>query len=251
MATAHADRHFARVAPYYQAVRITDAEPVGDVAALLASGAVHGVEVGCGNGRYTELLLRRLGSGSSIVAVDACREMLEVLRRRMESGLEIRPVCGNVAAMPLRGGRFDFVSTFNAIHHFELRGFLATAARLLRPGGRVFVYTRTPDQNASSVWGQWFPGFPEKETRLPSRERLEEAVGATAGLSLIGTREYAFAREERAAVLASRARAHAYSTFSLYDEGELAEALDRFLASLPSDPMEWVDRNTLLVAQRR
>jgi SAM-dependent methyltransferase len=251
MATTHVDRHFARVAPYYQAVRITDEEPVVEVAASLPPRALWGLEVGCGTGRYTELLLRHLGSGSSIVAVDACWEMIERLRSKAKAGLDIRPVCGDAAALPFGGGDFDFAATFNAIHHFDVGGFLAGVARVLRPGGRLFVYTRTPEQNARSIWGRRFPGFREKETRLLSLDRLEEAVAKTAGLALVGAREYTFRRRESVAVLRARARAHSYSTFSLYGEEELAEALSRFLDSLPSDPVDWVDENTLVVAERR
>ena len=251
MATRHDDQHFARVAPYYQAVRITDEEPVVEAAGSLPPRALRGLEVGCGTGRYTELLLRHLSGGSSIVAVDACWEMIARLRPMAKAGLDIRPVCGDAAALPFGGGDFDFAATFNAIHHFDVAGFLAGVARLLRPGARLFVYTRTPEQNTRSIWGRWFPGFRDKETRLLSLDRLEEAVAKTPGLALVEVREYAFRRRESVAVLGARARAHAYSTFSLYGEGELAEALSRFLDSLPADPVDWVDENTLLVAERR
>src|SRR5439155_11465498 len=73
-------RHFAQVAGVYGAVRMTDVEPVRDLATLLPTGALRGLEVGCGTGRYTELLLEHLAAGSSIVGLDACFEMIQVLR---------------------------------------------------------------------------------------------------------------------------------------------------------------------------
>jgi ubiquinone/menaquinone biosynthesis C-methylase UbiE len=44
------------------------------------------------------------------------------------------------------------------VHHFDLGRFLAAAARVLKPGGQLFIYTRTPQQNARTIWGQYFPG---------------------------------------------------------------------------------------------
>jgi hypothetical protein len=51
-------------------------------------------------------------------------------------------------------------------------------------------------------------------------------------------------------VLEARVRASAYSTFSLYGEAELAEALECFVASLRPGEVEWTDENTLVIAQR-
>jgi hypothetical protein len=54
---------------------------------------------------------------------------------------------------------------------------LAAAPRRSRPsarGGRLFVYTRTPEQNARTIWGRWFPGFTEREQRLYSEATLTD-----------------------------------------------------------------------------
>jgi SAM-dependent methyltransferase len=243
-------RHFAQVAGVYGAVRTTDVEPVRDLVALLPAGALRGLEVGCGTGRYTELLLDHLAAGSSIVGVDACFEMIQVLRRTVRPNLAIRLVCGDGAALPLPEGVLDFVACFNAVHHLHLDAFLEASTRQVRPGGHVFVYTRTLEQNASSIWGRRFPGFSDKETRLFQRDRLEQAVAATAGLELFGVQEYRFARRAAVDVLEARVRARAYSTFSLYGQAELAEALECFVASLRPGEVEWTDENTLVIARR-
>jgi SAM-dependent methyltransferase len=229
---------------------MTDVEPVHDLVSLLSAGALRGLEVGCGTGRYTELLLKQMGSGSSIVAVDACLEMIQVLRRTVRSSTAIRPVCGDAAALPLREGALDFVACFNAVHHLPLDAFFEASTRQVRPGGHVFVYTRTLEQNARSIWGRRFPGFNDKESRLFRRDGLERAVAATAGLELLGVREYRFARRAAVDVLEARVRARAYSTFSLYGEAELTEALEGFVASLRPGEVDWTDENTLVIARR-
>ena len=226
-------RHFARVAGVYGAVRTTDVEPVRDLVTSLPAGALRGLEVGCGTGRYTELLLDHLAAGSSIVGVDACFEMIQVLRRTVRPDAAIRLVCGDAGALPVPEGVFDFVACFNPVHHLHL-----------------FVYTRTLEQNARSIWGRRFPGFSDKETRLFRRDRLERAVAATAGLELFGVQEYRFARRAAVDVLEARVRACAYSTFSLYGQAELAEALGCFVASLRPGEVDWTDENTLVIAQR-
>ena len=114
----------------------------------------------------------------------------------------------------------------------------------------MFVYIRTLEQNARSIWGRRFPGFSDKETRLFPRDRLERAVAATAGLELLGVAEYRFARRIAVGVLEARVQAHAYSTFSLYGQAELTESLECFVASLRPGEVEWTDENTLLIAQR-
>lgn len=243
-------RHFAQVAGVYGAVRTTDVEPARDLVRLLPVRALRGLEVGCGTGRYTELLLERLAAGSSIVGVDACFEMIQVLRRSVTPNAAIQLVCGDAAALPLPEGVFDFVACFNAVHHLHLDAFFEAATRHVRPGGHVFVYTRTVEQNARSIWGRRFPGFSDKETRLFQRGRLERAVAATTDLELLGVQEYRFARRAAVDALEACVRARAYSTFSLYGEAELAKALDCFVASLRPGEVDWTDENTLLIAQR-
>ena len=243
-------RHFSEVAGVYGAVRMTDVEPVRDLVALLPAGAQAGLEVGCGTGRYTELLLEHLAAGSSMVGVDACFEMMQVLRRTVSPTAAIRLVCGDAGALPLPDGALDFVACFNAVHHFDLNAFFEASTRQIPPGGHVFVYTRTLEQNARSIWGRRFPGFSAKETRLFRRDRLEGAVADTAGLELVGVQEYRFARRVALHVLEARVQAHAYSTFSLYGEAELTEALGCFMASLRPGDVEWTDENTLVIARR-
>ena len=70
-------------------------------------------------------------------------------------GIEVhRPGVGHLMLrceaerLPLADGSVDFVTTFNAVHHFDLELFTEEVARVLRPGGDLFIYTRTPELNA-------------------------------------------------------------------------------------------------------
>jgi SAM-dependent methyltransferase len=149
----------------------------------------------------------------------------------------------------------DAVFTFNAIHHFDFAEFLARAGRAIRKDGLIFIYTRTQEQNAGSIWGLYFPAFHEKETRLYRRDEMERWVGEAGRLRLIAAKTFRYARTSSLERLLEQARRRHYSTFSLYSAAEFVEACQSFEDSVRrrfDDPAEvtWHDQNILLVIGR-
>ena len=132
------------------------------------------------------------------LAADRSHAMLTSCRS--EPGMALR--C-EAERLPLADGSVDFVTTFNAVHHFDLERFTGEVARVLRPGGDLFVYTRTPAQNAKSIWGQAFPGFVSHESRLHDEATL---VRSFRDLGTVETTSLSFARYATAARLAERVR---------------------------------------------
>jgi SAM-dependent methyltransferase len=241
--------HFEQVAPMYESLRTTDEAPVKKIRELLPNRRVVGVDVGCGTGRYSKPLRAALPEGSLLLASDLSAGMLAELRASNgHSG--IAPLRSTAEELPVRSGSLDLVTSFNAVHHFDLDRFLATSARVLSPGGQLFVYTRTQEQNARTVWGRWFPGFTEHERRLHSEASLRSAVGRTRGLEISGTHAFHYPRSSTPERLRAQAEGHHYSTFSLYSPDELSRAIDSFLASLPAGEVDWVDEYLLVVARR-
>jgi hypothetical protein len=137
------------------------------------------------------------------------------------------------------------------VHHFDLGAFLAAAAAVLAPGGQLFLYTRTPQQNARTVWGRYFPGFTEHEQRLHSEAALRDAVGRAGGLTVAATQTFHHPRTSTAERLRAQAEGRHYSTFSLYPPQELRAAIAAFLAALPSPEVSWMDEHLLVIADRR
>src|SRR5205823_5767238 len=128
---------------------------------------------------------------------------------------------------------------FNCVHHFDLGRFLAAAARVLQPGGRLFIYTRTPQQNARTIWGRYFPGFTEHEQRLHSQAAIRDAVRRTEGLTMVAAQTFQHPRTSTAERLGAQAQGRHYSTFSFYTPQELRAAIATFLARLPGPEVCW------------
>ena len=152
--------HFERVAAVYESLRTTDEAPVRKICQLLPDRPVTGLDIGCGTGRYTRLLRALLPGGSLLAASDVSAAMLAQLKagNRGHAG-GVVPLLAVAEQLPLRTASLDVVTAFNCVHHFDLGRFLTSAARVLAPGGQLFIYTRTPQQNARTIWGRYFPGF--------------------------------------------------------------------------------------------
>jgi SAM-dependent methyltransferase len=93
------------------------------------------LEVGPGQGRYSLQLADR---GLELEVLELVPEMLELLDRA-RGGRRIELHRGDVLSPPeeVRPG-FDAVIGFFALHHMhDVRGCIASMARLLRPGGRL------------------------------------------------------------------------------------------------------------------
>ena len=244
-----AGEHFERVAVVYESLRTTDEAPVRAIGQLLPGRPVTGLDIGCGTGRYTRLLRGLLPDGSLLVAADVSAAMLAQLRApsRGHAG-GVVPLLAAAEQLPLRTASLDLVTAFNCVHHFGLARFLAAAARVLQPGGQLFNYTRTPQQNARTIWGRYFPGFTEHEQRLHSQAAIRDAVRRTDGLMMIATQAFQHPRTSTAERLGAQAQGRHYSTFSFYTPQELRAATATFLTRLPGPEVCWVDEHLLVIA---
>ena len=94
---------------------------------FLTAGAT-GVDLGCGGGEYVIELLR---AGYHVVGID-----LEI-----PQGPFVR---ADMRRLPFSDGYFDFAYAVNSLHHLPSRAAqrqaLTEAARVLRPGGLLFIH---------------------------------------------------------------------------------------------------------------
>ena len=190
--------HFERVAAVYESLRTTDEAPARAIGQFLPDRPVTGLDIGCGTGRYTRLLRGLLPEGSRLVASDVSAAMLEQLTAGQHGqALGVVPLRAAAEQLPVRAASLDLVTAFNCVHHFDLAHFLAAAAPVLKPGGQLFIYTRTPRQNARTIWGRYFPGFTEHEQRLHSEAALRDAVRRAAA-TVVATQAFRHRRSSTA-----------------------------------------------------
>ena len=250
--------HFSRVASRYREVRTTDWEPVAFIAETLKHlPRVKAADVGCGDGRYDLLLLRSLNN-LHLTCIDInefmLREVKDYLRSHQTSNFTT--LVGNADDLPLEANSMDCIFTFNAIHHFHFIKFVKKAAAVLKERGRIFIYTRLKSQNAQSIWGQYFPSFLEKETRLHELGEIEQWVRSVGCLELETAEPFEYKRGATVEELTGKVAARHYSTFSLYDDDELDRALKVFQAKISgafadTANIGWIDKNVLLVLKPR
>lgn len=106
-----------------------------DAAAPPPGGDV--LDVGCGTGRLTRELRKRVGSRGRVVGLDFSARMLALARA---SHPEIEWVHGDATALPFDDGSFDVATTAFALRNlaFPEKG-LSEMLRVVRAGGRLVV----------------------------------------------------------------------------------------------------------------
>ena len=255
----HMGGHFKRIASVYGHVRNTDHDIIEAIITRLPRDKhrLDVADIGCGIGRYSKIIAAKVDSLLQLFCCDYSTTMLQQCRKNMnpEFPLQNTHYClVNANDLPFAHGCFDAVTTFNAVHHFDLDLFVSATARVLRPGGLLSIYTRTPEQNVHTIWGQYFPEFTERETRLYQRERLEEAIDKVPELQLEGIQEFKHVRVEAVESLLNRARNFHYSTFRLYPADEFRLALETFAKRLTEfsskGKIKHTAKNTMALARR-
>jgi ubiquinone/menaquinone biosynthesis C-methylase UbiE len=104
-----------------------------------AAGA-RALEIGCGRGVGTELILDMFRA-RSVDAFDLDPRMVALASRRLAPhGKHVRLWVGDATTIPVPDGTYDVVFDFAIIHHVpDWRRVLAEVHRVLRPGGRFFA----------------------------------------------------------------------------------------------------------------
>ena len=246
--------HFSRVAPIYRQVRTTDVEPIMHIGETLKHMTdIKAADVGCGAGRYDLLLFQHLNN-LQLTCIDINESMLEQVTDYLTSHgiLNIKTLKANRDDIPLEGNSMDCIFTSNAVHHFDFVKFIKKSSKIIKEDGRIFIYTRLRSQNARSIWGQYFPIFSETETRLYELDEMKQWIQSVDSLQLENSKMFKYKRNATMEQLVEKVTKRHYSTFSLYEENELAEALETFQENIreqfqDTTQVKWRDENILLI----
>jgi SAM-dependent methyltransferase len=137
---AAAERHWAENDPMWGIWEVPEADLRTLPEPLEGRDAV---ELGCGTAYWGSYLARR---GARVTGVDLSERQLETARRlQREHGVEFPLVQASAEAVPLPDAAFDLaLSEYGASLWCDPDLWLAEAARLLRPGGRLVFLTNSP-----------------------------------------------------------------------------------------------------------
>lgn len=223
--------YFNDIAEQYDAVRGTEIWPsLRETIHAVADTSRTVVDVATGTGLFSVRLAQQ---GFHVIGVDQNPCMLaRAIRKAGREGCPFRGVLGAAEGLPLRSESVSVLLSTNAIHHFRLIAHFEEVVRVLRSGGHYVVYARFREQNARSIWGQLFPGFSEKDTRLYNPEDFQRIPEECSELTLESLEELAFQKPFSHESLLWSARQRKYSTFAMYGEAEFWSAFARFRSRL-------------------
>jgi trans-aconitate 2-methyltransferase len=150
-------------------------------------GAEHVLDVGCGNGRITVELARRVPQGS-VVGVDASAQMIALAQQPSGNPVNLQFMQADARDLPFHQ-QFDFVVSLNALHwvpdqeralrsiHSTMKPGAKAHLRLVPRGPRESLEDVLEETRLSSRWAKYFQGFtdpylhlsPEQYTTLAER----------------------------------------------------------------------------------
>ncbi len=97
------------------------------------------LDVGCGTGILTSLLLPRLSPRGRVCAVDFSGAMLDLAREKL-SDRRVTWIASDASALPLPGACIDRAIAFSTWPHFaDPDAVIREIRRVLRPGGMLHV----------------------------------------------------------------------------------------------------------------
>jgi len=158
------------------------------------------VDVGCGNGAFTELILAR-SAPSSVCAIDPSEAQIEAARQRISARL-VEFSIGDAMTLPYEDARFD-VGVMALVLFFvpNPNKGAAELARVTRPGGAVASYTWDVLRGGTPTQPLWeeLQALGKPLVRPPSsdisRFEMLKALWAELGIRDVETRELVVERK--------------------------------------------------------
>lgn len=134
------------------------------------------LDIGCGTGNYTAALA---DLGYDLVGVEPSERMLHEARSRSKA---VNWLQGSAEKIPAADGSFDGAIATLTIHHWSDPGkAFAEIDRVLCHGGRMVLFTSTPEQMKRYWLNHYFPQMLHASvTQMPALTDIEKAIAGTA-----------------------------------------------------------------------
>lgn len=143
------------------------------------------LDIGCGTGNYTVALQEK---GFQCIGIDPSIEMLQKAQSKNQS------IQWNIASAEktnLLQNSIDGIIAFLTIHHWSnLMQAFSELAYVLKPDGKIVIFTSTPTQMKGYWLNHYFPKMMEDSiAQMPTLDLIEKALNF-AGINITKTETY-------------------------------------------------------------
>lgn len=165
-----------RADPYICSRLYTLLEPIPDG---------HYLDIGCGTGNYTVKLEEM---GLHVTGIDPSDIMLNEAKGKSR---HVQWLKGYAEHIPLPGNSIDGIIATLTIHHWnDPQKAFTEIARVLKPGGRMVIFTFTPEQEAGYWFNHFFPQMMKKGIQKSMSLQTLTTITKAAGLNVAETEKY-------------------------------------------------------------
>ena len=154
------------------------------------------LDVGCGTGRWLQLLTSR--GPASLTGVDSSPQMLHHAATKLGAACCLR--LGSCVALPIPNATIDLVVSSFVLSYLEsVQNFARELHRVTRPGATVFLTDMHPETAASCNWKRSFTHESSKETIRAHGYSLQKItdIFEAHGFELLTNIQPTFDSEER------------------------------------------------------
>jgi ubiquinone/menaquinone biosynthesis C-methylase UbiE len=140
------------------------------------------LEPGCGTGRLTEILARRVGDQGRVVAIDISSKMIDLACRRVKDRTNVVIQHQALEDLPLQEKGFDLIMCHQVFPHLEDKaGNLRRMAWALKSGGRLIIFHLIPFHEINDMHRK--AGTAVEHDLMPGREEMIQLT-SEAGLNI-------------------------------------------------------------------
>lgn len=143
------------------------------------------LDIGCGTGNYTHELHKQ---GLQLIGIDPSEKMLEKARQTND---HIDWRMGTAENIDLTENSVDGVIGSLTIHHWtDLQQGFSELHSVVKPNGRIVIFTSTPAQMEGYWLNHYFPKMlKDSMVQMPSLETVRKGM-TMGGLEILGTDKY-------------------------------------------------------------
>lgn len=143
------------------------------------------LDIGCGTGNYTNELQK---NGFQFIGIDPSNQMLEKAKLKNN---EIDWKIGTAENTGLPQNFVDGIIGSLTIHHWtDLISAFSELNKILKPNGKIVIFTSTPKQMEGYWLNHYFPKMlSDSITQMPTLESVETAMKKS-GMEFLGTDKY-------------------------------------------------------------